>query len=178
MRLPRFDGLLIAGGGGYAEGARMMLPHFGVMVRRCHSSAVRWWPAVRVGLAGYWTAGIAWAAMSWLHWRWLWRSTHAGEVLSAYGSGLVVLGLWVAVLELVRVGITETARRQVGQEPVWFAEQLPAAEASEKSGRRRGEAHHHRRACDRRLGRSSRNAGGRLRHASIPALGSAGMIER
>ena len=111
----------------------MMLPHFGVMVRRCHSSAVRWWPAVRVGLAGYWTAGIAWAAMSWLHWRWLWRSTHVGEVLSAYGSGLVVLGLWVAVLELVRVGITETARRQVGQEPVWFAEQLPAAEASEKA---------------------------------------------
>ena len=84
-------------------------------------------------LVSYWTAGIAWGVMTALQGRWLWRSTHAGEVVTAYGAGVVVLGLWVAVLELVRTGIAETARRQVAQEPIWFAEQLPAAEEAEKA---------------------------------------------
>lgn len=88
---------------------------------------------MRVTLASYWTAGIAWSVMTALHGRWLWRSTHAGEVLTAYGAGVVVLGLWVAVLELVRAGIATTVRRQVAQEPIWFAEQLPAAEEAENA---------------------------------------------
>ena len=70
--------------------------------------------------------------MTALHWQWLWRSSHASEVLSAYGAALVVLGLWVAILELVRVGLTETARQQTESDFAWFAEQMPALHASEK----------------------------------------------
>jgi uncharacterized protein with ACT and thioredoxin-like domain len=96
-------------------------------------AAVRWRLTARLALASYWTAGIAGSVMTALHGRWLVRSSHAGEVLTAYGAGVVVLGLWVAVLELVRAGIAETGRRQVAHEPVWFAEQLPAAEEVEKA---------------------------------------------
>ncbi len=43
--------------------------------------------------ASYWTAGAAFVVMTALHLRWLFRSLHAGDVLSAYGAGLVALGL-------------------------------------------------------------------------------------
>ena len=65
---------------------------------------------MRAGLASYWTAGIAWAVMTALHGRWLWRSAHAGEVLSAYGAGLVVLGIGVAARPLIRQGLSSAVQ--------------------------------------------------------------------
>ncbi len=73
----------------------------------------------RAAAASYWTAGAAWAVMSALHWRWLWRSAHAGDVLSAYGAGLVVLGVWVAARPYLRNGL----------EP-WIAAVLPQDQAT------------------------------------------------
>ena len=62
--------------------------------------------ALRQALASYWTAGLALAAMSWLHWRWLWRTVHAGDVLSAYGAGLVAFGLLIASRPFIRGGLS------------------------------------------------------------------------
>ena len=88
---------------------------------------------MRRALASNWTAGIAWVSMTVLHERWLLRSAHAGDVLSAYGAALVVLGLWLAVLDLARIGLTETAQRQTESDFAWFAEQMPALLAAEKA---------------------------------------------
>lgn len=110
-----------------------MRSHLGAAVRWCCDAVVRPWPTARVALTSYWTAGLAWAVMTALHGRWLLRSAHAGDVLSAYGAALVVLGLWVAVLELMRVGLTETARRQTESDFAWFAEQMPTLRASEEA---------------------------------------------
>jgi hypothetical protein len=76
---------------------------------------------VRAAAASYWTIGAAWAVMSALHWRWLWRSTHAGDVLSAYGAGLVVLGLLVAARPFIRAGVRRMAEQQAipPQSPIW-----------------------------------------------------------
>ena len=60
--------------------------------------------ALRQVLASNWTSGLALMAMSWLHWRWLWRSAHAGDVLSAYDAGLVVLGILVGSRPYLRAG--------------------------------------------------------------------------
>lgn len=61
----------------------------------------------RAAAASYWTAGAAWAVMSGLHWRWLWHSAHAGDVLSAYGAGLVVLGVLVGSRPYLRAGFSQ-----------------------------------------------------------------------
>ena len=67
----------------------------------------------RDAAASYWTAGFAYIVMSALHWRWLWRSTHASDVLSAYGAGLVVLGLLVAARPFIRAGVRRMAEQDV-----------------------------------------------------------------
>ena len=61
----------------------------------------------RAAVTSYWTASLAWAAMSALHWSWLWRSAHAGDVLSAYGAGLVVLGVLVGSRPYLRTGFAQ-----------------------------------------------------------------------
>ena len=84
----------------------------------------------RAAAASYWTAVAAWAVMSALHWRWLWRSAHAGDVLSAYGAGLVVLGLLVAARPFIRAGVRPTAIQSVAaQAPQTFGYGGPRPEA-------------------------------------------------
>ena len=82
-----------------------MRPHLRSLVRWYRNATVRCWPTVRIALASYWTAGIAWAAMTALHGRWLWRSAHAGDVLSAYGAGVVALGVLIAARPFLRAGL-------------------------------------------------------------------------
>ena len=72
-------------------------------------------------LVSYWTAIFAWVVMTVLHLRWLHRSTHAGDVISAYGAGLTVLGLLVAARPFLKMGVDRTARSQVPQLPFAFA---------------------------------------------------------
>ncbi len=70
---------------------------------------------LRVAAASYWTAGAAWAVMTALHLRWLQRSAHAGDVLSAYGAGLVVLGLLVAARPFIRGGLSAAVQAAMPQ---------------------------------------------------------------
>lgn len=48
-----------------------------------------------------------------LHAWWLSRSDHAGEVLSACGAAIVVVGLFVAAVPFLRAGVEAAAREKV-----------------------------------------------------------------
>ena len=90
-----------------------MRPHLDALVRWCRDAVVRSWPTVRDVLVSYWTAGLAFVAMTALHGRWLARSVQAGEVLSGYGAGLVMLGIFVASRPYIRAGLeADIAARQ------------------------------------------------------------------
>lgn len=67
----------------------------------------------RATIASYWTSFIAIVVMSGLHLRWLLRSAHAGDVLSAYGAGLVVLGVLVGSRPYLRSGIGNMVARSL-----------------------------------------------------------------
>ena len=73
---------------------------------------------MRAALASCWTAGIAWGVMTALHGRWLVRSTHAGDVLSAYGAGLVVLGVLVGSRPYLRAGFTGLVQAGLPRPPI------------------------------------------------------------
>lgn len=77
-------------------------------VRWCRGITVRHWPIIREGLAHYGTALLALNWMTALHERWLWRSAHAGEVVSGYGAGLIMLGVFVGARPYLRAGISRT----------------------------------------------------------------------
>lgn len=76
--------------------------------------------SVRRALASYWTAGLALAAMSWLHWRWLWRTVHAGDVLSSYGAGLVALGVLVGSRPYLRAGFAQLVEAGLPQDDAGY----------------------------------------------------------
>ena len=59
---------------------------------------------LRTAAASYTTAIVAFIVMTALHLRWLHLSAHAGDVLSAYGAGLVVLGVLVGSRPYLRTG--------------------------------------------------------------------------
>ncbi len=51
--------------------------------------------------------------MTTLHLRWLHRSAHAGDVLSAYGAGVVVLGVLVGSRPYLRTGVARLIERDM-----------------------------------------------------------------
>ena len=61
---------------------------------------------LRQGASSYWTVAVVSAAVTVMHLVWLMRSDHAGEVVSGFGSVLVVLGVWVAAFPFIRHGLT------------------------------------------------------------------------
>ncbi len=68
---------------------------------------------LRVAVASYTTAVAAFVVMTTLHLRWLHRSAHTGDVLSAYGAGVVVLGLLVGSRPYLRIGVTGLIERDM-----------------------------------------------------------------
>ena len=66
---------------------------------------VRWWSKLRHVLAHPATAGLALVVITLLHERWLERSRHPGEVISGYGTGLVMLGVLVGSRPYIRAGV-------------------------------------------------------------------------
>lgn len=68
---------------------------------------------LRVAAASYTTAIAAFVVMTTLHLRWLHRSAHAGDVLSAYGAGVVVLGVLVGSRPYLRTGVARLIERDM-----------------------------------------------------------------
>lgn len=66
---------------------------------------------LRQGAASYQTVGTVGAAVTALHVVWLTRSDHAGEVVSGFGSALVVFGVWIAAFPFIRRGLTRITDR-------------------------------------------------------------------
>lgn len=69
--------------------------------------------ALRTAAASYTMTVVAFVVMTALHLRWLHRSAHAGEVLSAYGAGVVVLGVLVGSRPYLRAGVADLIERDM-----------------------------------------------------------------
>ncbi|MGI4763568.1 MAG: hypothetical protein ACRYGP_00615 [Janthinobacterium lividum] len=84
---------------------------------------------LRTAAASHTTAIAAFVVMTALHLRWLHRSAHAGDVLSAYGAGVVILGVMVGSRPYLRAGVARLIERDMPEEgagvfggPVYDAE--------------------------------------------------------
>ena len=77
---------------------------------------------LRQGASSYRTVAVVGAVMTGLHVAWLAHSDHAGEVVSGFGSVLVVLGVWVAAFPFIRHGLTRVVGRTPRASDVVFPE--------------------------------------------------------
>ena len=113
---------------------------------------------LRTAAASYTTAIVAFIVMTALHLRWLHLSAHAGDVLSAYGAGLVVLGVLVGSRPYLRTGFAGLVDAVLAQDdagylvgPDYLRELEEQRRAPTGGMGRTGRARDRRRRRDRRL---------------------------